>query len=396
MSAGTRSVIVAGARTPIGRFQGSLSSFSAAELGGYAISAVLAQAGLDGASVDHVVMGQAIQAGAGQNAARQAAVRGGMPLTVPSISVNKVCLSGIAAVALADQLVRSGDCEVVVAGGMESMSSAPFLLPGARAGLRYGGASLSDSVVVDGLTDAFGAVGMGELTEQDTARAGITRAELDAYAAESHRKAAVAAGSGVFHDEIVPVTWHDRKLGERCVTADEGIRGDTSTELLGRLPAAFATDGLLTAGTSSPLSDGAAAVVVMSARRAEAMGLRPLAAICGYGAVAGPGTSLLHQPAQAVRHALDRAGAGLGDLGHVEINEAFASVAIQSTRDLRIDPGIVNPSGGALALGHPLGMSGARLVLTLAHALRHGPVRLGVAALCGGGGQGDAMVLRSV
>ena len=387
-------VIVGGARTAIGRLLGSLSDFSGADLGGIAIKAALGRAGISGDQVDYVIMGQVLQAGAGQITARQAAVAAGIPMTVPSLTINKVCLSGLDAIALAAQLIRAGEFEVVVAGGMESMTNAPHLLAGARKGIKYGSAELADSMALDGLTDAFDHVSMGESTERHNARLGISREEQDEFAARSHQRAALAIKNGLLAEEIVPVQVPQRRGDPVTFDTDEGVRADTSAEALARLRPSFAKDGTITAGTASPISDGACAVVVMSADAAAAAGTSVLAEIGAHGVVAGPDNSLQSQPSRAIGRALGKAALTVGDLDLIEINEAFAAVAIQSMRDLRIGQDIVNVNGGAIALGHPIGMSGARLALHLAYELRRRGGGLGAAALCGGGGQGDALLLR--
>src|SRR3954464_5219063 len=388
------SVIVSGARTPIGKLLGSLADFQAVDLGGIAIEHALARAGLDGGQVDYVVMGQVLQAGAGQITARQAAVKGGIPMTVPSLTINKVCLSGLDAIALADQLIAAGEFDIVVAGGMESMTNAPHLLPGARAGYKYGNGTLIDSMAHDGLFCAFDQVAMGESTERYNAKLGITREEQDEFSARSHELAAAAQKNGAFDDEIVAVPIPQRKGEPVLVTTDEGVRPETTAESLAKLRPAFAPDGTITAGSASQISDGACAVVVMSKAKAEELGAPILAEIGHHGVVAGPDASLQAQPSNAINKALGRAGIGVDALDLVEINEAFASVAIWSTRELGIDAAKVNVSGGAIALGHPIGASGARIALSLALELRRRGGALGAAALCGGGGQGDALILR--
>jgi acetyl-CoA C-acetyltransferase len=388
------SVIVSGARTPIGKLLGSLAQFQAVDLGGVAIDAALSRAGITGEQVDYVIMGQVLQAGAGQITARQAAVKGGIPMTVPALTINKVCLSGLDAIALADQLIAAGEYDVVVAGGMESMTNAPHLLAGARKGYKYGNGTLLDSMAHDGLFCAFDQVAMGESTERYNAKLGIGRDEQDAFAARSHELAALAQKNGAFDDEIVPVPVPQRKGDPVLVTTDEGVRGDTTAETLAKLRPAFAPDGTITAGSASQISDGACAVVVMSRAKAEELGAPVVAEIGHHGVVAGPDASLQAQPANAIEKALRRAGFGADALDLVEINEAFASVALHSTALLGINPDIVNVNGGAIALGHPIGASGARLALTLANELRRRGGGLGVAALCGGGGQGDALLLR--
>jgi acetyl-CoA C-acetyltransferase len=391
------SVIVAGARTPMGRMLGALRPFSGAELGGFAIRAALERAGLTGEQVEYVIMGQVLLAGTGQMPARQAAVKAGIPMSVPALTVNKVCLSGLDAIALADQLIRAGEFEVVVAGGQESMTNAPHLLPKARQGYRYGALEVLDSMAYDGLTDAFEGIAMGESTDRHNARLGITRADQDEFAAASHQRAAAARKNGVFDAEITPVTVPQRKGEPVVFDADEGIRPETTAESLARLRPAFPGEdgtGTITAGTASQISDGAAAVVVMSRAKAEELGLSWLAEIGAHGNVAGPDNSLHSQPSRAIGHALGKAGLAVADLDLIEINEAFAAVALKSMRELGVTAEKVNVNGGAIALGHPIGMSGARLVLHLALELRRRGGGTGVAALCGGGGQGDALLLR--
>ncbi|WP_328505213.1 acetyl-CoA C-acyltransferase [Streptomyces sp. NBC_00391] len=387
------SVIVAGARTPLGRLMGALSTASAVDLGAHAIGAALAAVRLDPAAVEAVVMGHVVQAGAGPNSARQAAIRAGVPFSVPASTVNKLCLSGLHAIALADLMIASGRHEVVVAGGMESMSGAPHLLRGARSGWRYGAAAAEDALDRDALVCAFDGVSMGAATERHQRPFGLTREEQDEYSALSHQRAARAQESGALAEEIAPFTVAGRR-GETVVDTDEGVRPGSTAESLGRLKPAFSGTGTITAGNSSQLSDGAAAVVVMSAERARREGLSPLAEIGAYGTVAGPDPSLLVQPAGAVRDALSRDGRlKAGDLDLFEINEAFAGVALASVRELDIPLDRVNVNGGAIALGHPVGMTGTRLVLTLAAELRRRGGGSGAAALCGGGGQGDALLL---
>ncbi len=387
-------VIVGGARTAVGRLLGSLSGFSAADLGGIVIRAALQRAGLSAERVDYVIMGQVLQAGAGQIPARQAAVAAGIPMTVPALTINKVCLSGLDAIALAAQLIRAGEFDVVVAGGMESMSQAPHLLPGARQGFRFGSAELVDSMALDGLTDAFDHVSMGESTERHNAPLGISREEQDEFAARSHQRAAEAIKNGLLTDEIVPVQAPQRRGDPVIFDTDEGVRADTTAESLSRLRPAFAADGTITAGSASQISDGACAVVVISAEAAAAAGAPVLAEIGAHGCVAGPDNSLQSQPANAIAHALGKAGLTVADLDLIEINEAFAAVAIQSMRDLGVGPDKVNVNGGAIAIGHPIGMSGARIALHLVYELRRRGGGWGAAALCGGGGQGDALLLR--
>jgi acetyl-CoA C-acetyltransferase len=388
------SVIVAGSRTAMGRLLGSFKDFTGADLGGFAIAGALARAQVAPTDVDYVIMGQVLQAGAGQIPARQAATKAGIPMTVPSLTINKVCLSGLNAIALADQLIRAGEYEVVVAGGMESMTQAPHLLPKSRTGFKYGDTTLVDAMSYDGLWDAFTDVPMGLLTEQHNAPLGITREEQDAFAAQSHQRAATAAKNGIFAEEIVPVEIAQRRGDPLVITDDEGIRADTTVESLGRLRPAFSKDGTITAGTASQISDGGCAVVVMSKERAQALGLRWIAEIGAHGVVAGPDSSLQSQPSNAIKAALAREGMSPNDLDLIEINEAFASVGIQSMRELGVTDEKVNVNGGAIALGHPIGMSGARLVLHLALELGRRGGGVGAAALCGGGGQGDALIVR--
>jgi acetyl-CoA C-acetyltransferase len=389
-----QAVIVAGARTAFGRLLGSLRDFKAVQLGGFAIEAALERSGISGDQVDYVIMGQVLQAGAGQIPSRQAAVAAGIPMSVPSITINKVCLSGLDAIALAAQLIRAGEFDIVVAGGMESMTGAPHLLPGARTGFKYGSAELLDAMAHDGLTDAFDHLSMGASTQRHAAGSGIGREEQDEFSARSHQRAAEAIKNGLLAEEIVPVQVPQRRGDPVTFDTDEGVRADTTAEVLSKLPAAFSADGTVTAGSSSQISDGACAVVVMSAEAAAARGVPVLAEIGAHGNVAGPDNSLLSQPSGAIRQALGKAGATVGDLDLIEINEAFAAVAIQSMRDLGVGPERVNVNGGAIALGHPIGASGARLALHLACELRRRGGGLGAAALCGGGGQGDALLLR--
>ncbi|WP_353647737.1 acetyl-CoA C-acetyltransferase [Nakamurella sp. A5-74] len=389
-------VIVAGARTPMGRLSGALAGSTAMDLGGTAIKGALRRARVSGSDVDYVVMGQVLSAGCGQLPIRQAAFRGGIPLTVPSVGISKVCLSGLDAIALADQLIRAGEFRTVVAGGMESMTRAPHLLPGSRGGFKYGDVTLVDHMAFDGLHDAFTDVAMGLLTE-NTNDAGrpeaLTRLQQDAFAARSHQRAAAAVATGRFADEIEPVR-HQTRKGEVVVDADEGIRPDTTVDTLAKLRPAFRPDGTITAGSASPISDGACAVVVMDRELAEERGLAWIAEIGAHGVVAGPDSSLQLQPANAIAVACRKEGISPAELDLVEINEAFAAVGIASARELGISEEIVNVNGGAIALGHPIGMSGARIALTLALELRRRGGGVGAAALCGGGGQGDALILR--
>ncbi|NKS65870.1 acetyl-CoA C-acyltransferase [Rhodococcus hoagii] len=392
----TTSVIVAGARTPVGRLLGSLKDLSGSDLGGVAIKGALEKAGVAPEQVDYVIMGQVLTAGAGQMPARQAAVAAGIPMDVPALTINKVCLSGIDAIALADQLIRAGEFEIVVAGGQESMSRAPHMLEKSREGFKYGDVTLRDHMAYDGLHDIFTDQPMGNLTEQrnqdDDQR--ITREAQDAFAAASHQNAARAWKDGLFAEEVVPVTIPQRRGEPIVVTEDEGIRADTTVESLAKLRPAFAKDGSITAGTASQISDGAAAVVVMSKEKAEALGLEWIAEIGAHGVVAGPDSTLQSQPARAIARACDRDGIDPKDLDVVEINEAFAAVGIASTAELGIDPAKVNVNGGAIAIGHPLGMSGARIALHLVLELQRRGGGVGAAALCGGGGQGDALIVR--
>ncbi|MFJ8626691.1 acetyl-CoA C-acetyltransferase [Kitasatospora sp. NPDC093550] len=390
----TTSVIVAGARTPMGRLLGSLKGFSGADLGGVAIKAALERAGITGDQVQYVIMGQVLQAGAGQIPARQAAVKAGIPMNVPALTINKVCLSGLDAIALADQLIRAGEFDIVVAGGQESMTNAPHLLPKSREGFKYGAVEMLDAMAYDGLTDAYENIPMGESTEKHNTRLGIPREVQDEIAAASHQRAAKAQADGVFDAEIAPVAIPQRKGEPVLFSQDEGIRADTTVEGLAKLRPAFTKDGTITAGTSSQISDGAAAVVVMSKAKAEELGLTWIAEIGAHGNVAGPDNSLQSQPSNAIKHALGKEGLEVADLDLIEINEAFAAVAYQSTKDLGVSSDIVNVNGGAIALGHPIGMSGARVVLTLALELQRRGGGIGAAALCGGGGQGDALIVR--
>ena len=390
------SYIVAGARTPIGKMSGALSSFSAADLGGFAIKAALERAGVKPEEVEHVIMGQVLMAGQGQVPSRQAASKAGIPMSVPSVNVNKVCLSGLNSIYLADQMIRNGEADIVVAGGMESMTNAPYLAMGARGGFRYGHTELADAIIKDGLWCAFDACLMGLGTERYTA-GGISREEQDDAAMKSNQRAAAAIAAGKLAEEIVPVAVPQRKGDPLMVTNDEGVRADTTMESLGGLKPAFDKAGTITAANASQISDGGSAVVVMSRRAAEARGVKPLGEILGYGMVAGPdNASLLHQPARSILRALDRAGMKVSDIDLFELNEAFAAVGIASMRELGITDDVVNVNGGAIALGHPIGMSGNRLALTILHELRRRGGGVGAAALCGGGGQGDAIIVRSL
>ncbi len=390
------SVIVAGARTPIGKFQGGLASFSAAELGGFAIAAALARAGVSPDQVDFVYMGQVLQAGTGQISARQAGVHAGIPLDVPSTTVNKVCLSGLNTIILADQLIAAGEADIVIAGGMESMTNAPYLLPNARSGYRIGDGAIVDSLMFDGLTCAFEHCAMGEGTERDASSESLGRAAMDDLAAKSHERAAAAQKDGRFDDELIAVSVPQRRGDPLVVDTDEGVRPGTTVESLGGLRGAFGGAGNVTAGNASQISDGASALVVMSKAAAERLSVQPLGEVVSYGQVAGPTPGLLHQPSRAIKRALDRAGAAVGDLDLIEINEAFAAVGLASMKDLGVSDAIVNVNGGAIALGHPIGASGNRLALTLLHELARRGGGMGAAALCGGGGQGDALVVRTL
>jgi len=391
------SVIVGSARTPIGKLSGAFAGLSAVDLGGIAIKAALERAGVDAEQVDYVLMGQVLLGGQGQITARQAAVKAGLPMTVPATTVNKVCLSGINAIYLADQMIQAGDAEVVVAGGMESMTNAPYLLPGARAGYRMGNAEVVDSLINDGLWCAFDAVHMGAGTENYVGQVGgITREAQDELAAKSHERAAAAQKEGRFADEITPVSIKQRKGDPVIVDTDEGVRPGTSSESLGGLRPAFSKDGTITAGNASQISDGGAAVIMMSKAKAEELGATPLAELVGYGMVAGPDPSLLTQPSRAIKRALEHEDMSTSDVDLFELNEAFAAVGLASMKDLGISDDIVNVNGGAIALGHPIGMSGTRVVMTLINELRRRGGGVGAAALCGGGGQGDAAILRTL
>ena len=394
MSNSRQPVIVGAARTPVGRLLGALASKSASELGGAAIAAALERAGVAPDRVQYTIMGQVLQAGAGQITARQAAVAAGIPMTIPALTVNKVCLSGLDAIALASQLIRLGEHDVVVAGGMESMTRAPHLLVNSRAGYKYGPVTVEDSMALDGLTDAFDHLSMGESTERSGRKLGITREQQDEFAAMSHQRAAEASKNGLFTAEIVGIPIPQRGGEQLTVTEDEGIRPGTTVETLAKLRPAFGQDGTITAGTASQISDGAAAVVVTSAEYAERAGLNVIAEIGAHGNVAGPDNSLQSQPSNAIKQALAKAGLTVSDLDLIEINEAFAMVAIQSMRDLGVGPDVVNVNGGAIAIGHPIGASGARLAVHLCYELGRRGGGLGAAGLCGGGGQGEALLFR--
>ena len=388
------SVIVAGARTPIGKFQGALSSFTGMQLGGFAVAEALRRAGLTGEQIDYVLMGQVLQGGQGQITARQAAVAGGVPMTIPAITLNKVCLSGLNAVHLADVLIRAGEIEVALAGGFESMSTAPYAVPSARTGARMGDAKMIDLMIYDGLWDAFDHVHMGEGSDKVNAKLGIGRTEQDEWSARSHERAADATKAGKLAEEIVTVEVPQRKGDPVRVEEDEGIRPGTTVESLSALKPAFSKEGTITAGNASQISDAGAALVVMPAEKAKSLGLEPLATIVAHGQVAGPDTALHLQPANATRKAAQKAGLDPSKLDLYEFNEAFAAVSLAAAKDLGLSEDKVNVNGGAVALGHPIGMSGARLVLTLAYELKRRGGGVGAAALCGGGGQGDALIIR--
>jgi len=390
------SVIVAGARTPIGKLSGSLGGFAATELGGFAIAAALERAGVAPDQVDYVFMGQVILAGAGQITARQAAVNAGIPMDVPATTVNKVCLSGLNAIYLADLMINAGEADIVVAGGMESMTQAPYLLPGARGGYRIGDGTLVDSMMYDGLFCAFDQCAMGLGTERYNGADGVSRERQDEFSALSHQRAAAAIAAGKFAEEIVPVSVPQRKGDPIVVDTDEGVRGETTADTLAKLRPAFDKEGTITAGNASQISDGGAAVVVMSRARAEQLGVTPLGELVGYGQVAGPSPSLLSQPSHATQVALKKAGLSIGDVDLFEINEAFAAVGLNSADDLGISADVVNVNGGAIALGHPVGMSGTRLALTSLLELKRRGGGTAAVSLCGGGGQGDAAILRSL
>ena len=390
------SYIVAGARTPIGKMSGAFSTLSAADLGGFAIAAALQRAGVQPEEVQHVIMGQVLMAGQGQVPARQAAVKAGIPMSVPAININKVCLSGLNAIYQADQMIASGEADIVIAGGMESMTNAPYIASGARGGFRYGNTELADAIIKDGLWCAFDACLMGLGTERYSAGA-ISREAQDDLAMKSHQRAAAAIAAGKFADEIAPVSLAQRKGDPTIVDTDEGVRAATTMDSLGALKAAFEKDGTVTAGNASQISDGASVMVIMSKREAEKRGVQPLGEFVSYGMVAGPDSaSLLQQPSRSILKALDRAGMALSGIDLFEINEAFAAVGVASMLDLGISDDVVNVNGGAIALGHPIGMSGNRIALTLLHELRRRGGGVGAAALCGGGGQGDALILKTV
>ena len=388
------SYIVAGARTPIGKMSGALASFSAADLGGFAIKAALERAGVAGPEIDHVIMGQVLMAGQGQVPSRQAAVKAGIPMNVPAVNINKVCLSGLNAIYLADQMIQAGDADIVIAGGMESMTNAPYLADGARGGFRYGNTELRDAIIADGLWCAFDACLMGLGTERYTA-GGISRAEQDDLAMKSNQRAAAAVDK--LAEEIVPISIPQRKGDPKIVSTDEGVRADTTMDTLATLKPAFDKEGTITAANASQISDGASAMVIMSEKAVKARGVTPLGQVVSYGMVAGPDSaSLLTQPSRAILAALAKVGMKVSDLNLFELNEAFAAVGVASMRDLGISDDVVNVNGGAIALGHPIGMSGNRVALTLLHELRRRGGGVGAAALCGGGGQGDAIIVRTV
>ena len=390
------SYIVAGARTPIGKMSGALASFSAAELGSFAIRAALERAGVSPAEVDHVIMGQVLMAGQGQVPSRQAAAKAGIPMNVPAININKVCLSGLNSIYLADQMIQAGDADIVIAGGMESMTNAPYIASGARGGFRYGNTELKDAIIADGLWCAFDSCLMGLGTERYT-EGKISRQQQDELAMKSNKRAAAAIAAGRFADEIIPVSIAQRKGDPLIVSNDEGVRADTTMESLGGLKPAFDKEGTITAANASQLSDGGSAVVMMSERFVKDRGVQALGQVVSYGMVAGPdNASLLTQPSRAIMKALSKVGMSVSDINLFELNEAFAAVGVASIADLGITDDIVNVNGGAIALGHPIGMSGNRVALTILHELRRRGGGVGAAALCGGGGQGDAIIVRTV
>jgi acetyl-CoA C-acetyltransferase len=390
------SVIVGTARTPIGKLSGAFANFTAMDLGGVAIKAALERAGVTPEQIDYVLMGHVLQAGQGQITARQAAAKAGVPMTTPALTINKVCLSGINALYLADQMINAGDADIVVAGGMESMTNAPYLLPKARGGYRMGNGEVLDSLIHDGLWCAFEMEHMGTGTEKYANEHEVERDVQDELAAKSHERAAAAMKEGRFAEEITPVPVPQRKGDPVLVEEDEGVRPGTTVESLAALKPAFTKDGTITAGNASQISDGAAAMIVTSKEKADALGLNPLAELVGFGMVAGPDPSLLHQPSRAIKAALAKTGLSVSDVDLFELNEAFAAVGIASMRDLGITDDVVNVNGGAIALGHPVGMSGARIAITIVNELRRRGGGLGAAALCGGGGQGDAALLRTL
>ena len=390
------SYIVAGARTPIGKLSGALSSFSVADLGGFAIKAALERAGVAPNEVEHVIMGQVLMAGQGQVPSRQAAVKAGIPMNVPAVNINKVCLSGINSIYLADQMIQAGDADIVIAGGMESMTNAPYIAAGARGGFRYGNTELKDAIIADGLWCAFDACLMGVGTERYAA-GNITREQQDDLAMKSNQRAAAAIAAGRLAEEIVPISIPQRKGDPKIIDTDEGVRADTTMDSLGGLKPAFDKEGTITAANASQISDGGSAMVIMSERAVKARGVKPLGQIVSYGMVAGPdNASLLTQPSRAILKALDKVGMKVGDVNLFELNEAFAAVGIAAMADLGISDDIVNVNGGAIALGHPIGMSGNRVALTILHELQRRGGGVGAAALCGGGGQGDAIIVKTV
>ena len=390
----SETVIVSGARTPIGKFLGGFADFTAMDLGGFAIAEALKRAGLNGDQVDYVIMGQVLQAGQGQITARQAAAKGGVPMDIPAITINKVCLSGLNAVHLADTLIRAGEIEIAIAGGMESMTGAPYAMPKGRQGARMGDAKLVDLMIWDGLWCAFDRKHMGDSSDDVNKKMGIGRTEQDEWSARSHERAADATKAGRLRDEIVSVEIPQRKGDPILIEEDEGIRPGTTTESLAKLPPAFQKDGTITAGNASQISDGGAAMIVMSKAKADALSLEPIATVVSHGQVAGPDPSLHLQPANAIKVAAEKAGLAPGGLDLYELNEAFAAVSLAAAKDLGISEDRVNVNGGAVALGHPIGMSGARLILTLANELKRRGGGTGAAALCGGGGQGDALIIK--
>ena len=390
------SYIVAGARTPIGKMSGALASFSAADLGSIAIKAALERAGVSPNEVDHVIMGQVLMAGQGQVPSRQAAVKAGIPMNVPAINVNKVCLSGLNSIYLADQMIQAGDADIVIAGGMESMTNAPYIASGARGGFRYGNTELKDAIIADGLWCSFDSCLMGLGTERYTA-GNISRQQQDDLAMKSNQRAAAAIAAGRLADEIVSISIPQRKGDPLVIANDEGVRAETTMESLGGLKPAFDKDGTITAANASQLSDGGSAVVMMSERFVKDRGIKALGQVVSYGMVAGPdNASFLTQPSRAILKALNKVGMKVSDINLFELNEAFATVGIASMADLGISDDIVNVNGGAIALGHPIGMSGNRVALTILHELRRRGGGVGAAALCGGGGQGDAIIVRTV
>jgi acetyl-CoA C-acetyltransferase len=390
----SETVIVSGARTPIGKFLGGFADFTGMDLGGFAITEALKRAGLSGDQVDYVIMGQVLQAGQGQITARQAATKGGIPMDVPAITINKVCLSGLNAVHLADTQIRTGEIEIAIAGGMESMTNTPYAMPKGRTGARMGDAKLVDLMIWDGLWDAFDHKHMGDGSDTVNSKLGISRAEQDEWAARSHERAADATKAGRLRDEIVSVEIPQRKGDPILIEEDEGIRPGTTAESLAKLAPAFQKEGTITAGNASQISDGGAAMVVMSADKAKSLGLEPIATVVAHGQVAGPDNSLHMQPANAIKAAAAKAGLDAAGLDLYEMNEAFASVAIASGKELGVSEDKIHVNGGAVALGHPIGMSGARLILTLANELKRRGGGTGAAALCGGGGQGDALIIK--